>query len=99
MADINIAGVMRAGAYSPNHIGNDTAIFNAVAVINTAKTLTETVPDMSGDTDSELKKHLNDNSTTGFLNSFTEDPRNYGDCFQFTVLRDTVSKEKIIEWV
>ena len=31
MADINIAGVMRAGAYSPNHIGNDTAIFNAVA--------------------------------------------------------------------
>ena len=22
---------MRAGAYSPNHIGNDTAIFNAVA--------------------------------------------------------------------
>ena len=31
MADITIAGVMRAGAYSPNHIGNDTAIFNAVA--------------------------------------------------------------------
>ncbi len=31
MADINIAGVMRAGAYSPNHIGNDTAIFNATA--------------------------------------------------------------------
>ena len=31
MADIVIAGVMRAGAYSPNHIGNDTAIFNAVA--------------------------------------------------------------------
>ena len=31
MAEINIAGVMRAGAYSPNHIGNDTAIFNAVA--------------------------------------------------------------------
>ena len=31
MADINIAGIMRAGAYSPNHIGNDTAIFNAVA--------------------------------------------------------------------
>ena len=29
MADISIAGVMRAGAYSPNHIGNDTAIFNA----------------------------------------------------------------------
>ena len=22
---------MRAGAYSPNHIGNDAAIFNAVA--------------------------------------------------------------------
>ena len=31
MADIKIAGVMRAGAYSPNHIGNDAAIFNAVA--------------------------------------------------------------------
>lgn len=29
MATINIAGVMRAGAYSPNHIGNDAAIFNA----------------------------------------------------------------------
>lgn len=31
MGDIKIAGVMRAGAYSPNHIGNDAAIFNAVA--------------------------------------------------------------------
>lgn len=31
MAEIQIAGVMRAGAYSPNHIGNDAAIFNAVA--------------------------------------------------------------------
>ena len=31
MADIKIAGVMRAGAYSPNHIGNDAAIFNAAA--------------------------------------------------------------------
>lgn len=31
MADFRIAGVMRAGAYSPNHIGNDAAIFNAVA--------------------------------------------------------------------
>ncbi|MBP3738256.1 MAG: hypothetical protein J6I72_04320 [Muribaculaceae bacterium] len=31
MADINIAGILRAGAYSPNHIGNDTAIFNATA--------------------------------------------------------------------
>jgi len=31
MADINIAGIMRAGAFSPNHIGNDTAIFNATA--------------------------------------------------------------------
>jgi hypothetical protein len=31
MADITIAGVMRAGAYSPNQIGNDTAIFNLVA--------------------------------------------------------------------
>ncbi|MBQ9465769.1 MAG: hypothetical protein IJU62_02195 [Muribaculaceae bacterium] len=29
MAEITITGVMRAGAYSPNHIGNDTAIFNA----------------------------------------------------------------------
>ena len=31
MAEIKIAGIMRAGAYSPNHIGNDTAIFNATA--------------------------------------------------------------------
>jgi len=31
MADIKIAGVMRAGAYSPNHIGNDAAILNAAA--------------------------------------------------------------------
>ena len=31
MADIQIAGVMRAGAFSPNHIGNDTAIFNLTA--------------------------------------------------------------------
>lgn len=31
MALIKIAGVMRAGAYSPNHIGNDAAIFNATA--------------------------------------------------------------------
>lgn len=31
MADIKIAGIMRAGAYSPNHIGNDAAIFNIVA--------------------------------------------------------------------
>ncbi len=30
MAEFSIAGVMRAGAYSPNHIGNDAAIFNAV---------------------------------------------------------------------
>ncbi|MCH5345474.1 MAG: hypothetical protein J1E63_00095 [Muribaculaceae bacterium] len=29
MAQIKIAGIMRAGAYSPNHIGNDAAIFNA----------------------------------------------------------------------
>lgn len=28
---IRIAGIMRAGAYSPNHIGNDAAIFNATA--------------------------------------------------------------------
>lgn len=31
MADIKIAGIMRAGAFSPNHIGNDAAIFNLVA--------------------------------------------------------------------
>lgn len=31
MADIKIAGIMRAGAYSPNHIGNDAAIFNATS--------------------------------------------------------------------
>lgn len=31
MSDIKIAGVMRAGAYSPNNIGNDAAIFNAAA--------------------------------------------------------------------
>ncbi|MBO7610255.1 MAG: hypothetical protein J6S96_08660 [Muribaculaceae bacterium] len=31
MAEITIAGILRAGAYSPNHIGNDTAIFNGTA--------------------------------------------------------------------
>jgi glutathione synthase/RimK-type ligase-like ATP-grasp enzyme len=31
MAEIKIAGIMRAGVYSPNHIGNDAAIFNLVA--------------------------------------------------------------------
>lgn len=31
MAEITIASIMRAGAYSPNHIGNDAAIFNATA--------------------------------------------------------------------
>ncbi len=31
MADIKIAGIMRAGAFSPNHIGNDAAIFIIVA--------------------------------------------------------------------
>ena len=31
MAELEIAGIMRAGAYSPNHIGNDAAIFNAAA--------------------------------------------------------------------
>lgn len=31
MSEIKIAGVMRAGAYSPNHIGNDANIFNATA--------------------------------------------------------------------
>ena len=31
MAEIKIAGIMRAGAYSPNHIGNDAAIFNIAA--------------------------------------------------------------------
>lgn len=31
MSDYNIAGILRAGAYSPNHIGNDASIFHAVA--------------------------------------------------------------------
>lgn len=31
MADIKIAGIMRAGIFSPNHIGNDSSIFNNVA--------------------------------------------------------------------
>lgn len=31
MSDIRIAGITGAGAYSPNHIGNDAAIFNAAA--------------------------------------------------------------------
>ena len=31
MADIKIAAIMRAAAFSPNHIGNDAAILNAVA--------------------------------------------------------------------
>ena len=31
MAEIKISGVMRSGAFSPNHIGNDAAIFNLVA--------------------------------------------------------------------
>lgn len=31
MGETKIAGIMRAGAYSPNHIGNDAAIFNIVA--------------------------------------------------------------------
>lgn len=31
MSEIVIAGVLRAGAYSPNHVGNDAAIFHAVA--------------------------------------------------------------------
>lgn len=31
MADTKIAGVLRAGAFSPNHIGNDAAILNLVA--------------------------------------------------------------------
>lgn len=31
MAEVTIAGIMRAGVYSPNHIGSDAAIFNAVA--------------------------------------------------------------------
>ena len=30
MAEFNIAAILRASAYSPNHIGNDTAILNAV---------------------------------------------------------------------
>ena len=31
MAEIKIAGILRAGGFSPNHIGNDAAILNAVA--------------------------------------------------------------------
>lgn len=31
MSEIKIAGIMRAGAFSPNHIGNDAAIFNLTA--------------------------------------------------------------------
>ena len=31
MTDTVIAGIMRAGAFSPNHIGNDATIFNLVA--------------------------------------------------------------------
>ena len=31
MAETVIAGIMRAGIFSPNHIGNDAAIFNIVA--------------------------------------------------------------------
>ncbi len=31
MADIKIAAIMRAGAYSPNHIGNDANILSSVA--------------------------------------------------------------------
>lgn len=31
MAEIKIAGVMRSGEFSPNHIGNDAAIFNLTA--------------------------------------------------------------------
>ena len=31
MAEIKIAGIMRASSFSPNHIGNDAAIFNIVA--------------------------------------------------------------------
>lgn len=31
MADITIAAILRAGAYSPNHIGNDAAILNMAA--------------------------------------------------------------------
>lgn len=31
MAEIKIAGIMRTGIFSPNHIGNDAAIFNVVA--------------------------------------------------------------------
>ena len=31
MAEIKIAGIMRSGIFSPNHIGNDAIIFNLVA--------------------------------------------------------------------
>jgi len=30
MNEVKIAGIMRAGVFSPNHIGNDAAVFNAV---------------------------------------------------------------------
>lgn len=33
MAEISIAGIYRAGRFSPNHVGNDAAILNAVAAI------------------------------------------------------------------
>lgn len=31
MADVSIAGILRAGRFSPNHVGTDAAILNAVA--------------------------------------------------------------------
>lgn len=31
MSEIKIAGIMRSGVFSPNHIGNDSTIFNIVA--------------------------------------------------------------------
>ena len=31
MSELRIAGILRASVYSPNHIGNDAAILNAVA--------------------------------------------------------------------
>lgn len=31
MSEVKIAGIMRAAAFSPNHIGNDSSIFNIVA--------------------------------------------------------------------
>lgn len=40
MAGISIAGILRAGMFSPNHVGNDAAILNAVAALLRRRGLT-----------------------------------------------------------